>query len=64
MTGYVLDDLALIGGLAEAGNEHYRRELSRLWHGAIDGGPTLDLPALCLTAACVVRPAVAERLGG
>ena len=62
MTGYVVDDLALIAGLAGTGSELHRRELSRLLHGAIDGGPTLDIPALCLTAACVVRPAVAGHL--
>jgi hypothetical protein len=38
VTGYVLDDLALIAGLAGTGSEHHRRELSRLLHGAIDGG--------------------------
>jgi hypothetical protein len=62
VTGYVLDDLALIAGLAGAGSEHHRRELSRLLHGSIDGGPTLDIPALCLTAAGMVRPAVAGHL--
>lgn len=40
MTGYVVDDLALIAGLTGTGSELHRRELSRLLHGAIDGGPT------------------------
>jgi hypothetical protein len=60
--GYILDDSALIAGLAGAGSEHHRRELSRLIHGAIDGGPALDIPALCLTTATVVRPALADHL--
>jgi hypothetical protein len=45
VTGYVLDDLVLTAGLAGTGREHHRRELSRLLHGAIAGGPTLDVPA-------------------
>jgi hypothetical protein len=57
MTGYVLDELALTAGLA-AGSEHHRREFSRLLSGAIDGGPGLDLPALCLAEATAGRPAI------
>lgn len=30
MTGYVLDDLALSAGLTGTGDEHHRREFSRL----------------------------------
>jgi len=62
VSGYILDDLALAAGLANAGSEHHRRELSRLFHGAVDGGPTLDLPALCLTTATLARPAVADHV--
>jgi hypothetical protein len=62
MSGYVLDDLALAAGLAGTGSEHHRRELSRLVRGAIDGGPTLDVPALCLNAATIARPALADHL--
>jgi hypothetical protein len=62
VTGYVVDDLALIAGLAGHGSEHQRRELSRLLHCAIDGGPALEVPALCLTAAATARPAIAEHL--
>ncbi len=62
MSGYVLDDLALGAGLAGTGSEHQRRELSRLLRGAIDGGPTLDVPALCLAEATAARPALAGHL--
>jgi hypothetical protein len=62
VSGYVLDDLALSAGLAGIGNEHHRREVSRLLRGAIDGGPRLDVPALCLTAATAMRPALADHL--
>jgi hypothetical protein len=62
MSGYVLDDLALSAGLAGAGSEHHRRELSRLLRGAIDGGPRLDVPAMCLAAAATLRPAIAGYL--
>jgi hypothetical protein len=62
VTGYVLDDLALSGGLAGRGSEHERREVSRLVHDALDGGPSLDIPALCLTAVGVQRPAIAAHL--
>jgi hypothetical protein len=62
VSGYVLDDLALSAGLAGIGSEHHRREVSRLLRGAIDGGPRLDVPALCLTAATVMRPALADHL--
>jgi hypothetical protein len=62
VSGYIIDDLVLIAGLVGTGSEHQRRELSRLLHGAIDGGPGLDLPALCLTAAAAVRPGVADHV--
>ncbi|WP_239382221.1 hypothetical protein [Frankia sp. CIT1] len=62
MSGYVLDDLALSAGLADTGSEHQRRELSRLLRGAIDGGPTLDVPALCLAQATEARPGLAGHL--
>lgn len=62
MNGYVVDDLALMAGLVGRGSEHQRRELSRLLRGAIDGGPTLNVPALCLTEAAELRPAVTRHL--
>lgn len=62
MSGYVLDDFALSAGLAGTGSEHHRRELSRLLRGAIDGGPRLDVPALCLAAVAALRPALANHL--
>ncbi|KXK59258.1 hypothetical protein AWW66_25235 [Micromonospora rosaria] len=46
MSGYVLDDLALLAGLT--GQEQHRRELSRLLHDAVGGGPRLAIPAFCL----------------
>jgi hypothetical protein len=58
MTGYVLDELALTAGLAAASSEYHRREFSRLLSGAIDGGPSLDLPALCIAEAAAGRPAI------
>lgn len=61
MNTYVVDDAALVAGLA-AGTESQRRELSRLLHGALEGGPSLHLPALCLTAAAIVRPAIADHV--
>ncbi|MCW3843707.1 hypothetical protein ONA70_26750 [Micromonospora yasonensis] len=62
MSGYVLDDLALIAGLATDGEEQHRRELSRLLIAAIERGPTVCVPALCLAAAAVRRPAMAGHL--
>jgi hypothetical protein len=62
VSGYVLDDLALSAGLAGTGSEHHRRELSRLLRGAIDGGPSLDVPALRLAEATATRPALAGHL--
>ena len=62
MSGYVLDHLALIAGLSGAGTEHQRRAISRLLDGAAVGGPTLDLPALCLTATSSSRPGIAEHV--
>ncbi|HET6211555.1 MAG TPA: hypothetical protein VFE14_01650 [Micromonosporaceae bacterium] len=62
MTGYVLDDLALTHGLLAEGTEHQRRELSRLLRDAFDGGPPLDIPAMCLVTAASARPVLAEHL--
>jgi predicted nucleic acid-binding protein len=62
VSGYVLDDLVLIAGMAATGKEHHRRELSRLLHGAIDGGPEIKIPALCLAAAAALRPAIADHI--
>jgi len=58
VSGYVLDQNAVIAGLAGTGSEHHRREVSRLLISAINGGPTVAVPALCLAAAAGVRPAV------
>jgi hypothetical protein len=60
VNGYVLDDLALDVGLTVAGDEHQRREFSRLVIDAIAGGPRLDVPALCLAAADALRRGIAE----
>jgi hypothetical protein len=62
VSGYVLDDLALIVGLTGQGTEHDRRELSRLLVAAIQGGPAIAVPALCLCEAVVHRPEVADHL--
>jgi hypothetical protein len=62
VSGYILDDVALSAGLAGHGSEHHRRELSRLLHAAIEGGPTLDIPALCLNMATTTRPALSGHL--
>ena len=62
MTTYVVDDLVLTAGLADLGQEHHRRELSRLLHDAMAGGPGVDVPACCLVAAAVVRPALADHV--
>jgi hypothetical protein len=44
VSGYVLDDLALIAGLTGEGAEPHRRELSRLLLAAIGGGQPLPCP--------------------
>lgn len=62
MSGYVLDELALIAGLTTDGAEHHRRELSRLLIAAIDCGPTVAVPALCLATAALRRPAIIEHV--
>jgi hypothetical protein len=62
VSGYVLDDLALIAGLTADGDEHHRRELSRLLIAAVNRGPFIAVPALCLTTAAVRRPAIAGHL--
>lgn len=61
MTGYVVDDAAIVAGLGD-GTEAQRRELSRLIHDTLDGGPPLHLPALCLAAAATVRPDIADHV--
>jgi hypothetical protein len=63
VSGYVLDNHAVVAGLAGTGSEHHRRELSRLLSAAIDGGPTVAIPALCLAATAATRPAVTGHLG-
>lgn len=60
--GYVLDDLALVAGLGGTGDERHRRELSRMIHRATEGGPVLDVPALCLTEATTARRSIAEHV--
>ncbi len=62
MSGYVLDDLALVAGLTAATDEHHRRELSRLINDAVEGGPTLSVPALCLTEAATARRSIGEHV--
>lgn len=62
MIGYIVDDLALIAGLTGISQEHHRREVSRLVHGAVQGGPVIEVPACCLAAAAVVRPALAGHM--
>jgi hypothetical protein len=62
VSGYVLDDLALIMGLTAKGAEQDRRELSRFLVAAIHGGPAIAVPALCLCAAVVHRAEVADHL--
>ena len=59
MIAYIVDDAVLVAGLA-AGTESQRCELSRRVHGSLDGGPPLNIPAVCLTAAFAVRSAIAE----
>jgi hypothetical protein len=61
LTGYVIDDAAVIAGLA-AGAEAQRRELSRLLHSAYDGGPSLHIPALCLVAVAGLQPSLADHI--
>jgi hypothetical protein len=62
MRGYVVDHLALTAGLTDTGSEHHRREMSRLLHSAIDGGPPLIIPAVCLAATAGVRPVIATHM--
>lgn len=62
MTGYVLDDSALVAGLGDAGEEHHRREFSRLLRDVIDGGPSLMIPALCLAHAAAARSSIADHI--
>lgn len=62
MSGYVLDHHTLAAGLAGTGSEHHRREVSRLFESAIDGGPTVAVPALCLAVTAGLRPAVTGHL--
>lgn len=40
----MLDHHTLTAGLAGAGSEHHRREVSRLLASAIDGGPAVAVP--------------------
>jgi len=61
VTGYIVDDAALVAGLG-AGTESQRRELSRFVDGALDGGPHLHITALGLAAAVIVRPAIADHV--
>jgi hypothetical protein len=58
VSGYVLDHHAVIAGLAGTGSEHHRREVSRILTSAIDGGPAVAIPALCLAVTAGVRLAV------
>ncbi len=58
MSGYVVDHFAFTAGLADSGNERQRSELSRMLVGALEGGPALAVPALCLAVSSGVRPAI------
>jgi hypothetical protein len=60
-TAYVVDDAAMVAGFG-AGTEVQSRELSRLIHDTLDGGPALHVPALCLAAAAAIRPAIADHI--
>jgi hypothetical protein len=62
VSGYVLDHHAVVAGLAGTGSEHHRREVSRLLASAVEGGPTVVVPALCLAVTARVRPAVVGHL--
>jgi hypothetical protein len=60
--GYVLDDLALVAGLVGSAGEHHRRGLAWLIDDAVNGGPLLDVPALCLTEATTARRSIGEHV--
>ncbi|EFC85161.1 hypothetical protein [Parafrankia sp. EUN1f] len=62
MSGYILDDLALRAGLVGSGSQHQRRELSRLLHDAVEGGPPLEIPSLCLAQVVLGQPALTDHL--
>jgi hypothetical protein len=40
MTGYVIDDLALLSGLTGRGSERDRREMSRRWRRIVTVDPS------------------------
>ena len=63
-TTYVLDDLVLIAGLTPHGTEHDAREFSRLVDGASNGGPPVEVPAVCLAVAAQVRPEILGHVAG
>ncbi|BCB87651.1 PIN domain-containing protein [Phytohabitans suffuscus] len=60
--GYVLDDLALVAGLAGTAGEQPRRGLSWLIHSAVTGAVALDVPALCLAEATTARRSIATHV--
>jgi hypothetical protein len=62
VSGYVLDHHAVIAGLAGTASEHHRPEVSCLLSAAIDGGPQVAIPAVCLAATAATRPAVTGHL--
>jgi hypothetical protein len=62
VTGYIVDDLALVAGLSASGSEHQRREFSRLVARAFAGGPGLDVPAMCLFEAAKMRGEILEHM--
>jgi hypothetical protein len=62
VTGYVVDDSALVVGLSSAGTGQERREFSRLIAGAYSGGPGLDVPAMCLIEAAKWRGEIVEHV--
>jgi hypothetical protein len=61
VTAYVVDDAAVLAGLA-AGAESQRREFSRFLNDAHNGGPSLHVPALCLAAVAGVMPTAADHV--
>lgn len=62
MSGYVLDDLALVAGLSNLAGEQPRRGMSWLIHAAVSEGRALDVPALCLAEAATARRSIAAHV--
>jgi hypothetical protein len=58
----ILDHTALAAGLGLDSPPTARQALSQLLHAAVEGGPRLIVPALCLAAAASERAGLAEHL--